>query len=137
MRSLTQAAKSWDNTPAFIVTRLASAAASASRAQRPLYVIAIDARKNQVVVGQEDDLLSREFTAAGVNWMAFDEPADSGARRSAGALPPPGRSRRRSQRSENDRVRVIFDEPQRAITPGQATVFYRGDEVWRRLDNKA
>ena len=30
---------------------------------------------------------------------------------------------------DNDRVRVVFDEPQRAITPGQATVFYRGDEV--------
>ena len=30
---------------------------------------------------------------------------------------------------ENHRVRVVFDEPQRAITPGQATVFYRGDEV--------
>ncbi|MFL6546949.1 MAG: aminomethyltransferase beta-barrel domain-containing protein, partial [Candidatus Udaeobacter sp.] len=29
----------------------------------------------------------------------------------------------------NGRVRVLFDEPQRAITPGQATVFYRGDEV--------
>ena len=34
-----------------------------------------------------------------------------------------------SRRSTNDRVRVVFDEPQRAITPGQATVFYRGDEV--------
>jgi tRNA-specific 2-thiouridylase len=30
---------------------------------------------------------------------------------------------------ENNRVRILFDEPQRAITPGQATVFYRGDEV--------
>ena len=31
--------------------------------------------------------------------------------------------------SENARAHIIFDEPQRAITPGQATVFYRGDEV--------
>ena len=42
---------------------------------QPLYVTNIDATKNQVVVGQQDDLLSREFIAAGVNWVAFDEPA--------------------------------------------------------------
>jgi tRNA-specific 2-thiouridylase len=30
---------------------------------------------------------------------------------------------------DNERARIVFDEPQRAITPGQASVFYRGDEV--------
>ena len=95
---------------------------------QPLYVINIDAPKNQVVVGQQDDLLSREFAAAGVNWVAFDQPdgpvrADVRVRYrhapAAATITP----------IENNRVRVVFDEPQRAITPGQATVFYRGDEV--------
>ena len=95
---------------------------------QPLYVTNIDAKKNQVVVGQQDELLSREFIAAGVNWVAFDEPATSvrAAVRvryrhepAAASLTP----------LEHHRVRVVFDEPQRAITPGQATVFYDGDEV--------
>jgi tRNA-specific 2-thiouridylase len=73
-------------------------------------------------------LLSWEFTAAGVNWVAFDQPENP--------VRAEVRVRYRHQPAEatitlieNNRVRVVFDEPQRAITPGQATVFYRGDEV--------
>ena len=95
---------------------------------QPLYVINIDAPKNQVVVGRQDDLLSSEFTAAGVNWVALDQPCEP--------VPADVRVRYRHAPAaatitpiENNRVRVVFDEPQRAITPGQATVFYRGDEV--------
>ncbi|MBC8028596.1 MAG: tRNA 2-thiouridine(34) synthase MnmA [Pyrinomonadaceae bacterium] len=96
--------------------------------EKPLYVINIDAPKNQVVVGMQEDLLSREFIAAGVNWVAFDQPA----------MPVRAEVRVRYRHTpaeatitplEHNRVRVIFEEPQRAITPGQATVFYRGDEV--------
>jgi tRNA-specific 2-thiouridylase len=94
----------------------------------PLYVVNIDAPKNQVVVGHQDDLLGWEFTAAGVNWVAFDKPD--------GPVRAEVRVRYRHTPAlatitplENNRVRVNFDEPQRAITPGQATVFYRGDEV--------
>lgn len=97
-------------------------------AAEPLYVVNINAAKNQVVVGQQDELLTSEFTAAGINWVAFDRP-DEPVRAEV-------RVRYRHQPATativpiaNNRVRVSFDEPQRAITPGQATVFYRGDEV--------
>ncbi len=97
-------------------------------AERPLYVLSIDAPGNKVVVGEAEELLSAEFTAAGVNWIAFNEPIDS-----VGAAV---RVRYRHEAAAatltplpNGRVRVVFDEPQRAITPGQATVFYNGDEV--------
>jgi tRNA-specific 2-thiouridylase len=96
--------------------------------QRPLYVVSINADTNRVVVGSDEELLSNEFTAAGVNWISFDNPsnpvrADVRVRYRHTAAPAtitplPLR-----------RARVVFDEPQRAITPGQATVFYRGDEV--------
>ncbi|HLL14112.1 MAG TPA: tRNA 2-thiouridine(34) synthase MnmA [Pyrinomonadaceae bacterium] len=94
----------------------------------PLYVVKVDAGQNRIVVGQSDELLASEFTAAGVNWIAFDAPvapvrAEVRVRYRHEAAPatlePQG----------DGRVRVTFDEPQRAITPGQATVFYRGDEV--------
>ncbi len=95
----------------------------------PLYVVNVDAEHNRIVVGERDELLRGEFTAAGINWIAFDEPtapvrADVRVRYRHEAAPatiePIG---------SDGRVRVTFDEPQRAITPGQATVFYRGDEV--------
>jgi tRNA-specific 2-thiouridylase len=97
-------------------------------AARPLYVISIDAPGNKVVVGSAAELLREEFTAAGVNWIALEAP-DVPVRAEV-------RVRYRHEAAAatvvplaDGRARVTFDEPQRAITPGQATVFYRGDEV--------
>ena len=96
--------------------------------ERPLYVIQIDAERNRVLVGEGEELLSREFIAAGVNWITFDEPhapvrAEVRVRYRHTAAPAT------IEPQDNGRARVVFDEAQRAITPGQATVFYRGDEV--------
>lgn len=96
--------------------------------ERPLYVISIDAAKNRVVVGEQEELLRDEFTATGVNWIAFDEPSApirAAVRVRYRHTPAPARITPQA----NGRAQIIFDEPQRAITPGQATVFYRGDEV--------
>lgn len=95
---------------------------------QPLYVIGIDSIKNRIVVGNPEELLRDEFRAAGVNWIAFASPTEPVRAEvrvryrhtavSATITPLP-----------DNRVQVKFDQPQRAITPGQATVFYRGDEV--------
>jgi tRNA-uridine 2-sulfurtransferase len=98
--------------------------------ERPLYVVQIEAARNRIVVGEEEDLLGREFTATGVNWIAFDNPTTE-------VRDVAVRIRYRHEAAPatitplagGARARVVFDEPQRAITPGQATVFYRGDEV--------
>jgi tRNA-specific 2-thiouridylase len=95
---------------------------------RPLYVLQIDSARNRIVVGAEEDLSSLEFTAAGVNWIAFDNAreevrAEVRVRYRHEAAPA------RITPLARGRARIRFDEPQRAITPGQATVFYRGDEV--------
>jgi tRNA-uridine 2-sulfurtransferase len=95
---------------------------------RPLYVLKVDAANNKVVVGYDDELLSDEFIAAGVNWIAIENPSK----------PVRAEVRIRYRHTAapstitpvpNNRARVNLDMPQRAITPGQATVFYRGDEV--------
>lgn len=96
--------------------------------ERPLYVLSLDANSNRVTVGSSEELLKSEFIAAGVNWIAFDQPsepvrAEVRVRYRHTAAPATITPR------ENARAHIIFDEPQRAITPGQATVFYRGDEV--------
>ncbi len=96
--------------------------------ERPLYVLSIDAPHNRVVVGEAEELMSREFIAAGVNWIALNNPD----------TPVRAEVRVRYRHTEaaatitslgNSRAQVVFEEPQRAITPGQATVFYRDDEV--------
>ena len=94
----------------------------------PLYVVRVEPESNRVVVGREEELLSSEFTAAGVNWVAFEEPE--------GDVRADVRVRYRHKESPatvtplgGGRARVRFEEPQRAVTPGQATVFYRGEEV--------
>jgi tRNA-uridine 2-sulfurtransferase len=94
----------------------------------PLYVIQIKGDQRQVVVGNQDDLYSRTLRARRVNLVAVDD------------LPEPMRVqvkiRHRHEAAPavveklgDDEVLVTFDEPQRAITPGQATVFYDGDVV--------
>jgi tRNA-specific 2-thiouridylase len=96
--------------------------------QLPLYVLRVEPETSRVVVGDAEDLSSEEFTAAGVNWISFDEPRE----------PVRADVRVRYRHTESPatitplsdgRVRVRFDEPQRAVTPGQAAVFYRGEEV--------
>ena len=96
--------------------------------ERPLYVIAIDAEKNRVTAGPSEELLSNQFTVARPNWIAFDDHQE--------AVRAEVRVRYRHTAApatitplENERAQIVFDQPQRAITPGQASVFYRGDEV--------
>ena len=96
--------------------------------ERPLYVISVEANTNRVTVGSQAELLSSEFTAVGVNWISIGVPAepvraDVRVRYRHNAAPATITT------LPNQRVRVVFDEPQRAITPGQATVFYRDNEV--------
>ena len=95
---------------------------------QPLYVTEIDSIRNRIIVGTPEELLGAQFTAAGVNWIALDDPAE----------PVRAEVRVRYRHTAapatitpqpNLRASVEFDESQRAITPGQTTVFYRGDEV--------
>lgn len=94
----------------------------------PLYVVQIDAAKNRVVVGSSDDLLKPEMVVERVNWISIerlDSPLHvtvkirSRAHEAGATLLP----------LEDGNVEVRFDEQQRAVTPGQAAVFYIEDLV--------
>jgi tRNA-uridine 2-sulfurtransferase len=95
----------------------------------PLYVIATDPQSQRVVVGGENELLRSEFIATGVNWISIEgirEPVRAEVKIRNKHVAAPAWI---DAVSEAGSVSVRFDEPQRAITPGQAAVFYRGDLV--------
>lgn len=93
-----------------------------------VYVLEKNKQENTVVLGDNDRLFRRELTVCRVNWIAGETPADpfrctaktrySQAETPALAEPLP-----------EGRLRLIFDEPQRAITAGQSAVLYDGEEV--------
>lgn len=98
-------------------------------AAEPLYVIATEPASGRVVVGKNQDLLRQSLVARGVNWVSVAPPAEP--RRASvkirnrhdpavATLHPP---------AEDGSVHIVFDEPQRAVTPGQAAVFYENDLV--------
>jgi tRNA-specific 2-thiouridylase len=96
----------------------------------PLYVLAIHPDSHQVTVGADEELLSRELAANRLNWISIPGLAEGEELRITAKIrhrhtPAPATL----IGAGNDLVRAVFDEPQRAITPGQAAVFYQEDEV--------
>ena len=94
----------------------------------PVYVCAKDMARNTVTVGPEAALYTRELWANDLNWIPFAAPD--------GPLRVTARTRYRQAEQPAtlcpegpDRVRVVFDTPQRAVTAGQAVVFYDGEDV--------
>jgi tRNA-specific 2-thiouridylase len=92
---------------------------------KPQYVVEIDAENRTVRIGSDDQLLSSGMNVNRVNWLAISEPQ----KKLTGSV----RIRYKHDESsatihpEGTKCRIEFDEKQRAITPGQAAVFYDGD----------
>jgi tRNA-specific 2-thiouridylase len=94
----------------------------------PLYVLQIDPANNRVKVGAEAELATRTLRARRLNWISI--PALTGPMRVRAKI----RHRHEPawatlEPAGIDEVTATFDEPQRAVTPGQSAVFYDGDEV--------
>jgi tRNA-specific 2-thiouridylase len=109
----------------------------------PLYVIQINSASNQVIVGREEHLYSRTLRAQRINLISVDglvEPMKVAVKIRHRHEPAPAviekvkieegkATRAEILESGDDEILVTFDAPQRAITPGQAAVFYDGDVV--------
>jgi tRNA-specific 2-thiouridylase len=94
---------------------------------KPLYVIRIEPEHNRIVLGPENELYSQKLTAQKLNWISGKVPREP--------ITDQAKIRYKSKEAEailffrNDSVDVHFTEPQKAVTPGQAIVFYNLDEV--------
>lgn len=96
---------------------------------RPLYVVGIDADNNSIILGEKDDLYKRALTASEVNLISagkIDEPLRCSVKIRYGH--PAARATLLPE-IDSKRVKIIFEKPQWAITPGQAVVFYDGNRV--------
>ena len=94
----------------------------------PVYVCALDLEKNQVILGKNTDLFSNELIATDINLISVPEIKEPMR------VKAKVRYRQKEQwavavQTGEDTLRVTFDEPQRAITRGQAVVLYDGDKV--------
>jgi tRNA-uridine 2-sulfurtransferase len=95
---------------------------------RPMYVVALDRAKNRLIVVDDCELRSTTCDVRQVNWIPYEVPS--------GAVRAKVRIRNRHEPAEAEvtpigatDARITFSEPQRAITPGQAAVFYSGERV--------
>lgn len=94
----------------------------------PLYVQKIEPATNRVVVGSDSALERRSMTVSSVNWVSIPPPSDSFT--ADVQIRYQHRPRPASIALQSDgRLSVSFESPQRAVTPGQSAVFYRGDVV--------
>lgn len=94
---------------------------------KPMYVNSIDAKNNKIILGEEGSQYSRGLIASDINLLSVDEISDgmhfnAKIRYSHREVPC-------TVSLENDKLKVVFEEPQRAVTPGQAVVLYDGDIV--------
>jgi tRNA-specific 2-thiouridylase len=97
-------------------------------ATRPLYVLDLDPATNRVTVGPGESLARDRLTATDANFIACEPPEAPmrvEARIRHGHRPAPAWVRS----VEDARAEVVFDEPQRAVSPGQSVVWYRGELV--------
>ncbi len=96
--------------------------------KQPGYVIDVRKDTNEVVVGTKDLLFSKGLYGEQVNWMSI--PPFDGERRVMAKIRYNSKEVPcRVEMTEDQLVKVTFEEPQRAVTPGQAVVFYEGDIV--------
>jgi len=97
--------------------------------QKPYYVARIDLAKNEVIVGHEADLYSKDLIANEINWIKSinnQQPAINNVEARIRYGHPKEKVKIKFQ---NSKIQATFDKPQRAITPGQSVVFYQNEAV--------
>ena len=97
-------------------------------AAAPLYVTKIDPQNNTVTLGRSEALYSRSLTAEDLNLIAVDK-IERPLRVKAKIRYRQSEQWATVVQTDKDKAEVVFDEPQRAVTKGQAVVFYDGDIV--------
>ena len=97
--------------------------------KEPLYVVKLDIKKNQVIVGTEKELYSNQLEAINLNWIVDIENRLEKGLECFAKIRYRAKEAKAKVIKENGTIKVIFQEPQRAITQGQSVVFYDEDGI--------
>lgn len=94
----------------------------------PLFVTGFNSKQNEVIVGEENELYKKEILVNDINLLLIDQlreemEVEVKTRYSS------KQAKARISMHDKDTIKIVFDEPQRALTPGQSAVFYLGDIV--------
>ena len=89
-----------------------------------MYVIKLDINKNEVIVGSEEDLYQNKLEAFDLNWIIDVEDKLENGLECYAKIRYRAKEAKAKVYKEGNSIKVIFNEPQRAITPGQSVVFY-------------
>lgn len=92
----------------------------------PLFVIGFNKAKNQVIVGEEKELYKKEILVSSINLLLVDKIEEMDVEVKTRYSSKMAKAK---LTQEGEKIKVIFEEPQRAITPGQSAVLYKGDIV--------
>lgn len=91
----------------------------------PLFVLGFNKEKNQVIVGEENELYTKEITVTDINLLLFDRITEE-TEVTVKTRYSSKEAKAKITQNEN-KIKIVFDEPQRAVTPGQSAVFYIDD----------
>lgn len=91
----------------------------------PLFVLGFNKEKNQVIVGEESELYTKEITVTDINLLLFDKITEE-TKVTVKTRYSSKEAKAKITQNEN-KIKIVFDEPQRAVTPGQSAVFYIDD----------
>jgi tRNA-specific 2-thiouridylase len=127
--------KGVDQTHTELVHRRGTEKLKGEEYKQPLYVTGFDVRKNQLIVGEDKDVYSKEMVVSDINWIdpkalkTYDLRLRTKIRYRHEAVDCKIEHSKTTRQQNGGIVKVVFDNPQRAVTPGQSAVFYLGDDV--------
>ena len=93
----------------------------------PLFVLGFNSQRNEVIVGTKDELYKKELVVGDINLLLFDEIEDT--LEVNVKIRYSSKEAKAKIKQKGKYIKVEFEEPQKAITPGQSAVFYIGDIV--------
>ena len=97
--------------------------------KEPLYVVKLDMKNNQVIVGTETELYSNQLEVMNVNWIVDVEKRLEEGLECFAKIRYRAKEAKAKVIKEDEAIKVVFQEPQRAITQGQSVVFYDEDGI--------